>query len=185
MTAMQRLGYAYCGEDVGVFGVHRHGPGIVQRLGSLSMWSDCIAWFDRAAVRKAGANPTDIFFRGLAYRMVWGLSWDFRAHALSLRQEGLRDDGDRPTGDELALLRAFAEAEPRMRVREILPDERGVLYRDGAHHLLWAFASYRLDLGTDTTIHDVLAGTTCTLRLLEVEPRHVYCFDQPCEISLS
>lgn len=179
MVAMQRLGYEYCGEDLGVFGIHRHGPGAVQRLGSLPLWSDCIAWFDRAALRKAGADPEDVFFRGLAYRMVWGLSWDFRKRALSLRQEGLRGDDDRPTEKELSLLRTYAAVEPDMRGRHILETERGVLYTAGAQQVLWAFASFTLEPPPDARVVDLTTRETMESRPLRAETRHVYRWCQP------
>ncbi|MBE3134785.1 MAG: hypothetical protein IMZ55_15050, partial [Acidobacteria bacterium] len=71
MVEMQRLGYEYCNEDLGVFGVHRHGPGVEARLESLPLWTECLAGFDVPAIEKAGGDPDDVFFRGLAYRMVW------------------------------------------------------------------------------------------------------------------
>ncbi|MFW5858326.1 MAG: hypothetical protein ACOCX4_10630, partial [Planctomycetota bacterium] len=66
IAEMQRVGYVYCGEDSGVFGVHRNGPGIATRLGNLHLWNDFIAEFDGKAVREAGADPDDVFVRGLA-----------------------------------------------------------------------------------------------------------------------
>jgi hypothetical protein len=38
-----KIGYVYTNEDLGVFGVHRHGPALAARLQSLFLWADCIA----------------------------------------------------------------------------------------------------------------------------------------------
>ncbi|NJR73854.1 MAG: hypothetical protein HC773_09635 [Scytonema sp. CRU_2_7] len=57
MTQMQKIGYRYCGEDIGVFGVHRSGPRILARLDNLPLWAECITDFDVLALQKASANP--------------------------------------------------------------------------------------------------------------------------------
>ncbi|HEU4678149.1 MAG TPA: hypothetical protein VFS35_01430, partial [Terrimicrobiaceae bacterium] len=88
MVEMQRIGYVYGNEDLGVFGVHRHGPPLAGRLESLFLWADCVTDFDAAAVRAAGADPDDVFFRGLAYRMMWTLHWDVVKDLLCFRYGG-------------------------------------------------------------------------------------------------
>jgi hypothetical protein len=40
MVEMQQAGYQICGEDVGVFGLSRSGPGIGMRLDNLPLWQD-------------------------------------------------------------------------------------------------------------------------------------------------
>src|SRR6202042_2455363 len=57
MAEMQAYGYHYSGEDVGVFGLKRSGPGIERRLDSLFLWSDSYVTFDREAILKAGHVP--------------------------------------------------------------------------------------------------------------------------------
>ena len=84
MVEMQRLGYVYGNEDLGVFGVHRHGPPVAARLDSLFLWADSITDFDAPAIRSAGADPDDVFFRGLAYRMMWILHWNVEKDLLLL-----------------------------------------------------------------------------------------------------
>lgn len=177
MVEMQRLGYAYNNEDLGVFGVHRHGPGVAQRLDSLPLWSDCVAWFDRAALRKADADPDDVYFRGLAYRMVWGLAWDLKKRRLSLRQEGLRDDDDAPTARELDLLRLYAVVESSMRGRRcVLPGERGVVYRNGRQGVLWSFEPLRFDFDAPVPVRDLTGDQTETTSCLAALGGHVYRF---------
>ncbi len=46
MVEMQRIGYVYGNEDLGVFGIHRHGPSVASRLDNLFLWADCLAVFD-------------------------------------------------------------------------------------------------------------------------------------------
>ena len=154
MVAMQRRGYHYCNEDLGVFGTHRHGPGVEARLDSLPMWADCIANFDVPAIEKAGRDPADVFFRGLAYRMMWALHWDVRQDALSWSYAGLRGEFDRPTQQQLDWLRAFGDVSDAMRRRTILPGERGVIYEGTRQRVLWAFSNFRY-AGLDARRHHI------------------------------
>jgi hypothetical protein len=156
---MQKAGYVYCNEDGGVFGVHRHGPGIRMRMASLCLWSDCIAGFDAAAVRHAGGDPDDIFFRGLAYRMIWALHWNPERDVLSFHYGHVRDDGDIPRPDHIAIYKAFNAAHDVMRgARTVLPGEAGVVYRSGARRVLWAFEDLVLPLADGETVRDLLSG---------------------------
>jgi hypothetical protein len=159
---MQALGYEYNNEDLGVFGTHRHGPGIEARLDTLFMWTDCIANFDVPAIRKAGGDPEDVFFRGLAYRMMWTVCWDIGKDSLSFSYGGIRSDEDVPKDHHLALLRAYNEVNDGMLERRILPSEQGVLYRGKGVEVLWAFADLVLPLSASADIRDVLNGTVVT-----------------------
>lgn len=174
MRDMQEYGYVYGNEDLGVFGIHRHGPGIQARLDSLFMWSDCICNFDVPSIQKAGADPDDVFFRGLAYRQMWSVVWDIKGDALSFNYYGLRGEFDRPQAWHLALLKVYNEANDLMRNREILPRERGVLYRAGGKQVLWAFADFKLPLGAETPVQDVLAGSTTAVTELRAAKHRVY-----------
>lgn len=174
MAEMQEFGIAYCNEDLGVFGVHRHGPGIEARLDSLFMWTDCIASFDVPALRKRRVDPDSIYFRGLAYRMMWSLFWNSRTDRLSWHSGGVRGDFDRPTQWQLALLEAYSEVEALLHNRRILPDEAGVMYRAGACELLWAFRDLELPLGGERSVHDILSDTTFTAAVLRAARHKVY-----------
>ena len=174
MAEMQRMGYTYCNEDIGVFGIHRHGPGLAKRLTCLWMWSDCIANFDPEEIRKAGHDPADVFFRALAYRMMWVLYWHVASRELTYRYGGARHDEDRPQPDQLALFQAFNEVEPLMRERHILPSETGVVYRAGGKQVLWAFRDVLVKLGPGQKARDVLAGTVEKTRALTAQARRVY-----------
>jgi len=189
MVEMQGAGYEYCNEDLGVFGLHRHGPGVQARLDSLPLWSECICEFDAAAIRAApgGYDPEDVFFRGLAYRMVWPIHWDPQKDALSFHYGGLRSEQDRPSDRHLALLRAFNEVSPWMRRRTVLPEDRGVLYEadspsgEGrqAGGVLFAFQDHRHDLpprGGPMKVCDVLDGGERTLSAIDARRQGIYVY---------
>jgi len=174
MAEMQRAGYVYCNEDLGVFGIHRHGPAVEKRLDTLFMWADTIAGFDPAAIRGAGRDPNDIFFRALAYRMMWALHWHVPTRELTFNYGGARNDADRPTPWHLKLFRAFTEVADHMLDREILPDEAGVRYRAGKVQILWAFHDLELSLDGCCAVEDVLAGRTERTAVLTAAARRVY-----------
>jgi hypothetical protein len=160
MVEMQRLGYVYGNEDLGVFGVHRHGPATSARLDNLFLWSDCLASFDAPAIRRSGHDPDDVYFRGLAYRMVWGLYWDASRDALTFRYGGAACEEDLPDARHIDLLRAYNHVEPFMRERVILPEEAGVLYRSLSRQVLWTFEDLPVPPEGVRTIQDVLSGET-------------------------
>ena len=162
VVEMQRIGYIYGNEDLGVFGIHRHGPSAAARLDSLVLWSDCIVSFDACEIKAAGYDPDDAFFRGLAYRMMWALHWDPSRDALSFAYSGLSREEDVPTPWHLALLRAFNEVEPEMLDRTILPNETGILYRSASTSVLWAFQDISPPIANVEFMRDVLSGEVVT-----------------------
>ena len=164
MIEMQKIGYVYGNEDLGVFGVHRHGPALAGRLQNLFLWADCIADFDPAFIRSGGGDPDDVFFRGLAYRMMWTLHWDVAGDVLSYRYGGPQGDDDRPAPWHLDLLRVYNRVQETMRERTILPGEAGVLYRSKGERVLWAFEDLRLPLRGEERVLDVLSGETVSVR---------------------
>ncbi len=174
MLEMQRLGYIYGNEDLGVFGIHRHGPPAAARLDCLFLWTDCIVPFDAPAIKAAGADPDDIFFRGLAYRMVWALHWDVSRDALSFPYSGISCDDDVPRPFHLALLHAFNEVEPDMLERRILPGETGVLYRSPTRSVLWAFEDITVPIADGDSMVDVLSGESFTATPFVAKRHRVY-----------
>ncbi len=173
MAAMQRAGIHYCNEDLGVFGTHRHGPGIEMRLDSLFMWAECIVTYDEPTLIAAGADKDDVFFRGLAYRQMWSLQWDMHRDRLSWNYSGWRGEHDTPTDAQLALLRVFNAVTDDMTNPEVLPDEAGVRYH-GTKQVLWSFTDLELALDGPTPVTDVLAGTTETVTTLAAKQQRVY-----------
>ena len=174
MVEMQRIGYIYGNEDLGVFGIHRHGPAAAARLDCLFLWTDCIVPFDAPAIKAAGYDPDDTFFRGLAYRMVWALHWDISRDALSFPYSGLASDDDAPRPCHLALLKAYNEVEPDMLERMILPDEAGVLYRSPSRSVLWAFEDLSLPIASVGSMIDVLSGETVSSGPFIAKKHRVY-----------
>ncbi|MGD0094439.1 MAG: hypothetical protein ABSE73_31410 [Planctomycetota bacterium] len=174
VVAMQKQGYAYCAEDLGVFGIHRTGPGIEKRLGNLPIWTDCLANFDVPAIQKAGAEPDEIFFKGLACRMMWMVYWDIQSGRLSFHYGGVRGDHDLPQPWHLALLKAFNQVEPHLYSRTLLPDDKGVVYKHNGKEVLWAFRCFTHDLGGEREVLDVTAGQRTRQSAVQTQKQHVY-----------
>ncbi len=159
---MQGYGYAYCTEDIGVFGTHRHGPGMRQRLNSMFMWSECIQPFDHREVTAAGAEPNDVLFQGMAFRTAWTLHYDFANDCLSWSGYSARDQRDQPSALQLSWLHAFDACNADMQgARRILPDESGVEYTGHACRIVWSFRDQDIALEQATAV-DVLGGDSCT-----------------------
>lgn len=174
VTQMQKMGYQYCTEDIGVFGIHRTGPSIETRMNSLPLWVECIASFDVPALKKTGSNLDDIFFRGLAYRMMWDIYWDIQRNELSFNYLSIRGDYDRPTPWHLSLLKVFNQVNDFMVNREILPDEKGVVYRKQSHQILWSFQNFEFKLPGNSVVLNVNTGENLQTRLLQAVKNHVY-----------
>ena len=177
MVEMQRLGYVYGNEDLGVFGIHRHGPPVAARLENLFLWTDCLASFDPSAIKRAGRDPDAIYFRGLAYRMIWALHWDIARDRLSFRYGGLSCQEDEPRPDHLALLRVFNQVEPAMRERRILRDEAGVVYESPTHKVLWAFEDLSLPLLEGQSSRDILSSEIVHHGPLSARKHRVYVIE--------
>ena len=159
VSQMQAMGFDYGNEDLGVFGIHRHGPSVLRRLDNLWLWCDCIANFDARELRALpNVEPDDVFFQGLAHRMMWAVYWDPTADALTFHHEGLRHEDDRPTTAHLQWLGAFNAVSHAMRKPQLLEHNAGVLYRQGQTRVCWSFHKTTLDLGSEHVITDVLHG---------------------------
>ncbi len=139
ISEMQQYGYHYSGEDIGVFGLRRSGPGIERRLDSLFLWGDCYVTFDREAISKAGQEPDDIFFRGLAYRLMWNVYWNFTRQTISFCHSGGTDE-DNPTSWHRDILQAFKPG-GSAHASSPCPHERSrrLLSRKGRRHPLGLF----------------------------------------------
>ena len=179
MREMQQLGFDYCTEDLGVFGIHRHGPAAAARIDSLPLWTECLCAFDPDGIAVAGYDPDEIFFRGLAFRMMWILFWDIEYDCLSFRISGNCAGQARPPREyHLQLLRTFNAAEHAMRgTRELLSDDRGVLYLNGRECVLWSFREFSVTLPDGAVVAEFSDGTPreC-VGLVDCFARHVYRF---------
>ena len=174
MVKMQQAGYVYCGEDIGVFGIHRAGPGIAARLDNLALWSETLPIFDVPAIEAAGYDPSAVFFAGLAYRMVWQIHWDIEHNELSLHGGSRRGSFDAPSAWHFALIKAYNAVVSAMDIRTILPSETGVLYADaaGKPRVLWAFDPLELTLPQGAVVRDILTGVIINARSALVASRH-------------
>ncbi|HEY5742960.1 MAG TPA: hypothetical protein VIS99_10505, partial [Terrimicrobiaceae bacterium] len=179
MVEMQRIGYVYGNEDLGVFGIHRHGPSAAARLNCLFLWTDCVVPFDPAAIKAAGYDPDDAFFRGLAYRMMWTLHWDVSKDVLSFAYWGASSDDDAPRPYHLALLKAYNEVQRDMRERKILPGEAGVLYRSPSRTVLWAFEDLNVPATGVDCLLDVLSGEIFNTPPFRAKKNRVYVIESP------
>jgi len=176
IAEMQKVGYFYCGEDIGVFGTHRSGPDIAHRINNLPMWSDGIAVFDVKIIDRLGADPNVVFFQGLAYRMMWFVYWVPQHDTLSFNMFGKPGDRHTPTDWHISLLRAYSEVDGDMATRRILPGFAGVLYEDpnSTKYVLWSFKAFELSLPEDTLVRDVLDGTEIRTSSQSVSPLKIY-----------
>jgi hypothetical protein len=173
LADMQEMGYAICGEDVGVFGTSRSGPDVATRMRCLPLWLDSYCAFDSEAINRAGVEPSDIYFRGLAYRVVWFIYWDVQRDALSFKQFG-GDESDDPTAWHISIIKAFNEAGSFCDNRKILEDERGVVYDGPEGSALWAFSGFEYPLQGNAVARDLLTKIDHIGPVLHAQKHHVY-----------
>jgi len=141
---------------------------------TLPIWVECYTNFNASAISEAGLDVDDVFFRGLAYRVTWMLRWHPKQKVVTWKYDRA-DDSGRPTDWQLSVFKAFGEVNDLMRNREILPKEKGVIYRSDGKRVLWAFQNFTLPLEGPTPIRDVLAGTaTDTESALAAKKHRVY-----------
>jgi hypothetical protein len=182
MAGMQKLGYRYNAEDLGVFGVSRTGPRVSARLDNLFLWPECLAEFDARDIEQAGGEPDAAFFQGLAYRMMWVLFWPPAKDELSFRYAGNRDERDRPSDWHVSLLKAFDQVNDLMRNPHTLPEQRGVMYRPSdQQQVLWAFEEWDMDLPRDMQIYSILENTNETGRTFRAKKHHIYVMSNPTQ----
>jgi len=175
MAEMQRLGYSYCGEDTGVFGVHRSSGGTRAQIDTMPLWADCLAEYDSSAIQASGGDADDVYFHGLAYRQVWRLFWDMGRDELSWHAGGRQNTLDAPSPWQIDLIRVFNAVEDSMRDRTILPGEQGVVYRSGSEWVLWAFSDLDYQVPEAAEVTDVVAQTRVAVNgVLSAAKRHVY-----------
>jgi hypothetical protein len=165
VVEMQKMGYQYCAEDLGVFGINRTGPDVKDRITSIHLWQDAYCDFNEKQVKEAGYEPMDIFFKGLAYRMVWKLYWDIKSDQLRLGIEDQR---------AYQLLKIFAEVEPFLYHREILEDDKGVVYRNNGKQVLWCFQGMSFPLSKRERIKNFVTGRIVKGTTVKGEKNHVY-----------
>lgn len=187
ISEMQRNGYRYCNEDHGVFGIHRHGACATICHNSLFMWSDCLANFDLDKLQEAGLNADAVFFQGLAFRMMWIIYWHPSLEQLSFcHSPQLIHSRHQPNAWHLSCIRAFDEIESLMRNgREVLEDNRGVLYHNENQLVVWAFK--RFEISSELPMHwrNILEETEGQTGRLDCSPNSVYTVKNSKSITIS
>ena len=165
VVEMQKMGYHYCAEDMGVFGINRTGPDILERVSCLSIWTDSYCDFSEEKLIRANLEPMDIFFKGLAYRMMWKLHWNMQHHKL-----------DMGTENKVAyrLLKVFNQAESFMYNREILPGEKGVMYSNNNQAVLWSFTDFSYPLSKESKVTELIPEESQKLNEIKAQKNQVY-----------
>lgn len=179
VTEMQAYGYTYCGEDLGLFGISRTGPGVVKRLSNLPIWTDCYARFDPKEIADADGEPDEVYFQGLAYRLVWYLVWNIKKDELTFAYGCEATECDAPSEWHLSILQAYNKVWPYMKgKRTIVEDGSGVLYDDGKARVFWAFTDTDCEVPRGWTVHDALDGTPVAAEdAFQAARHHVYLME--------
>lgn len=165
---MQEMGYIYCGEDIGVFGVHRSGPGVDMRFDCMHIWTDCLAEFNDDLIKKAGYDPIDILFKGIAYRMMWFIHWNPQTNEI------VTQPGGKTKFPYFAFFKLFNEVEKWMFNRKILDDEKGVIYQKDGSTVLWAFADFDYQLQSNQQVDNVGTKQTMNTNIVKAKKNNVF-----------
>jgi len=165
---MQKMGYIYCGEDIGVFGVHRSGPCVDMRFDCMHIWTDCIADFDIDLIKKAGYNPVDILFKGIAYRMMWFVHWNPNTGEL------VTQPGGKTKFPQFTFFKIFNEVEKYMFNRRILDDEKGVVYHHDGKTVLWAFTDFDYPIKLKQIVKNMETKKLTKTNIIKAKKNNVY-----------
>ena len=165
---MQQMGYIYCGEDIGVFGVHRSGPGVDMRFNCMHIWTDCLAEFNTDLITKAGFDPVDILFKGIAYRMIWFVHWNPRTGEL------VTQPGGRTKFPQFNFFKIFNEVEKYMFNRQILENEKGVVYHHDGKTVVWAFADFDFPLKSRPKVKNMETRQVIQTNILKAKKNNIY-----------
>lgn len=168
VVEMQQMGYRYCGEDMGVFGINRSGPELKDRLDSLPVWADSFCDFREKTVKEAGLESLDVFFKGLAYRMMWKIYW-------IIDEDRIETGIDDP--DALLLIRIYNRVEEFLFNRNILQGELGVTYSKDDKMVLWSFTGFTYPLEGSWKINDLIRNISYRSNQIEAQKNHVYLIE--------
>jgi hypothetical protein len=114
-----------------------------------------------------------VFFKGLAYRMMWSLLWNVQRRELNFTWNEDSEE-NRPSEWHLVLYKTYNAVEKHMKLRKILSDETGVLYSDGSKQVLWSFVPLRLRLDSVSDVRELLSGHVCQTDVLEASKHGIY-----------
>ncbi len=153
MKEMQHeLGFHYVVESTGLFGVAWGGPQHRDYRGYEWLFVDTYRGLDMGAIEAAGDAPEDVWFRSYANRVCCHVTYECEGEKGRLSRWF--------TPRMSAVMKAYNQVEGHMRgERTIFADDAGILWRDGDVQVLWAYRAQRLDLGGDSVVQDVIAGT--------------------------
>jgi hypothetical protein len=116
------------------------------------LFVDTYRGLDMDAIAAAGDDPEDVWFRSYANRVCCHVAYECEG------EKGRLSPWFTPRMS--AVMKAYNQVEGHMRgERTILTDDVGILWHDGDVQVLWAYRAQRLDLGGDSVVHDVIAGT--------------------------
>lgn len=174
MAEMQQYGYHYSGEDTGVFGLKRSGPDAVNRMQAFCLWADSYCHFDPSAIIEAGEDADRVFFKGLAYRLMWLLWWVPCKDKLSWRRGGHETTMDEPSDVQLALLCIYNKVEDIMREQLVLEDEVAIIYPSESGMIVWSVDATEITLDHDSEIENLLTEDTWQAQRLTTDPNQVY-----------
>ncbi|MFW6456719.1 MAG: hypothetical protein ACOC0A_00335 [Planctomycetota bacterium] len=141
------------------------------------VYMDTIMEYPYVDVIEGQGNPKDAYFRGLANRLCYGVSFG-------------SDDGERPKlsdwleHDYCTYNTAFAAVSEYMIHPRQLEEDRGVLWREaegeGAVQVLWANTEFEVEADEDAHIYDVLRAKQVTLGeelTFQTEEKTVYMLE--------
>ncbi|NEW81434.1 MAG: hypothetical protein GZ094_03605 [Mariniphaga sp.] len=148
--------YHYCGDDRGGLSNNRSDPDMIDQISTFPLSTECYCDFNQTAAEKAGFDPMEIFFKGMAYRMMWKIYWDIKKDKLELE-----------TSNPLAykLLKVFNLTTDYMYNREILADEKGVIYQLRKTSVLWAFEDFEYQKEGLKSVTDILNNSSLNLNV--------------------
>lgn len=165
---MQEIGYTVSTEDLGVFGISRTGPSAEIRMREPFLWVDTYCPYDPPE-----DDSETIFFKGLAYKIVWILYWNPARKVLSWHYDGELGPWE-PTARQIDLLKAFGQVSGEMFGRTILAGGRGVVYDGTGASVVWTFDSVNWETGADSRCRDVLGEKETVGRHFDLKPYRVY-----------
>nr|MBA4167040.1 hypothetical protein [Chitinophagaceae bacterium] len=164
---MQEMGFSYCGEDLGVFGIHRHGPDMDMMLDTLPIWGECIINFDEKIAIRSGFDPLRLFFKGLAYRIMWNVQWRFKSQKADA---GISDP------KAYVFLNIFNAVNELMHTREILRSEEAITYlsKDGKTKVWWVLKDHIVKLEGKSVINNISENRKSIAGSLDAKALSVY-----------
>jgi len=138
------------------------------RFDCMHIWTDCLAEFNQAMIEKAGYDPIDILFKGIAYRMLWFVHWNPQTNQI------VTQTGGKTKFPYFTFFKLFNEVEKWMFNRKILDDEKGVVYQKDDSTVLWAFADFDYPLKSNRNVENVETKQKINTNIVNAKKNNVY-----------